>query len=60
MTYEFTDNWRSTLSENIRIGFLTTHPQGILLGLYSRLSGEYMVVSVTNSGTYNFENNCWE
>ena len=48
--YDFMGSWRSTLSENIRIGFTTTKPQGFLLGLFSNISGEYMTIMVSNSG----------
>lgn len=49
--YDFMGSWRSTIAENIRVGFTTTHPQGFLLGLFSNKSGEYMTITVSNSGT---------
>ncbi|XP_034948023.1 neurexin-4 isoform X2 [Chelonus insularis] len=48
--YDFMGNWRSTISENIRVGFTTTNAKGFLLGLFSNISGEYMTVMVSNSG----------
>ncbi|XP_033223686.1 neurexin-4 isoform X3 [Belonocnema kinseyi] len=48
--YDFMGSWRSTISEKIRVGFTTTNPKGILLGLFSNISGEYMTISVSNSG----------
>ena len=48
--YEFIGSWRSTIAENIRIGFTTTKPSGFLLGLFSDISGEYMTVDISNSG----------
>jgi hypothetical protein len=44
-------SWRSTISEKIRVGFTTTNPKGFLLGLFSNISGEYMTIAVSNSGT---------
>lgn len=51
--YDFAGSWRSTIAENIRVGFTTTHPQGFLLGLFSNKSGEYMTLMVSNSGKIN-------
>ncbi|XP_050545470.1 neurexin-4 isoform X2 [Daktulosphaira vitifoliae] len=48
--YDFEGIWRSTISENIRVGFTTTNPKGFLLGLFSNISGEYMTIMVSNSG----------
>lgn len=48
--YDFMGSWRSTIQENIRVGFTTTHAQGFLLGLFSNISGEYMTIMVSNSG----------
>ncbi|XP_034938756.1 neurexin-4-like, partial [Chelonus insularis] len=48
--YDFTGNWRSTISEYIRVGFSTTDAKGFLLGLSSNISGEYLTVMVSNSG----------
>lgn len=48
--YKFDGIWRSTISENIRVGFTTTNPKGFLLGLYSSISKEYMTIMVSNSG----------
>ncbi|XP_034192438.1 neurexin-4 isoform X1 [Osmia lignaria lignaria] len=48
--YDFMGSWRSTISENIRVGFTTTNPKGFLLGLFSNISGEYMTIMVSNSG----------
>lgn len=44
-------SWRSTISENIRVGFTTTNPKGFLLGFFSNISGEYLTMMVSNSGT---------
>ncbi|XP_018305702.1 neurexin-4 isoform X2 [Mycetomoellerius zeteki] len=48
--YDFDGNWRSTISEKIRVGFTTTNPKGFLLGLFSNITGEYMTIMVSNSG----------
>ncbi|XP_074114384.1 neurexin-4 isoform X3 [Cotesia typhae] len=48
--YDFSGSWRSTLSENIRVGFVTTEPHGFILGLFSNKTKEYMTISVSNSG----------
>ncbi|KAK0157552.1 hypothetical protein PV328_011281 [Microctonus aethiopoides] len=48
--YDFVGSYRSTISENIRIGFTTTNPKGFLLGLFSNVSGEYMTIMVSNNG----------
>lgn len=48
--YEFSGSWRSTIKENIRVGFTTTDPKGFLLGLSSNVSGEYMTIMISNSG----------
>jgi len=49
--YDFMGSWRSTLSENIRVGFTTTNPKGFLLGFSSNVSGEYMTIMISNSGS---------
>lgn len=48
--YSFVGNWRSTISENIRVGFTTTNPKGFLLGFSSNVTGEYMTIMISNSG----------
>ncbi|CAH1403187.1 unnamed protein product [Nezara viridula] len=48
--YDFMGSWRSTLSEKIRVGFTTTNPKGFLLGFFSKITGEYLVISISNSG----------
>lgn len=48
--YEFVGSWRSTIAENIRVGFTTTNPRGFLLGLFSKVTREYMTVMISNSG----------
>nr|CAD7425131.1 unnamed protein product [Timema monikensis] len=48
--YDFSGSWRSTISENIRVGFTTTNPKGFLLGFSSNLTGEYLTIMVSNSG----------
>lgn len=48
--YDFLGSWRSTISENIRVGFTTTNPKGFLLGFASNISGEYLNIMVSNSG----------
>ncbi|XP_076231523.1 neurexin-4 isoform X3 [Calliopsis andreniformis] len=48
--YDFMGSWRSTISEKIRVGFTTTNPKGFLLGLFSNITGEYMTITVSNSG----------
>lgn len=50
--YKFTNVDRSTISENIRIGFTTTHSQGFLISLFSNLSNEYLTISLTNGGEF--------
>lgn len=47
---EFEGSFRSTIAENIRVGFTTTNPKGFLLGSFSNISGEYMTIMVSNSG----------
>ncbi|XP_018318496.1 neurexin-4 isoform X1 [Agrilus planipennis] len=49
--YDFMGSWRSTISEKIRVGWTTTNPKGFLLGFFSNISGEYMTISVSNSGS---------
>lgn len=49
ISYDLTGNYRSTINENIVIGFSTTSPSGFLLGLIG-LTNEYMTVEVSNSG----------
>lgn len=51
--YDFMGSWRSTLQEHIRVGFTTTNPKGFLLGFFSNVSGEYLTISVSNSGKLN-------
>lgn len=48
--YDFMGSWRSTISENIRVGFTTTNPKGFLLGFSSNISGEYLTIMISNSG----------
>ncbi|CAK1542832.1 unnamed protein product [Leptosia nina] len=49
--YDFLGSWRSTINEKIRVGFTTTNPKGFLLGFYSNISGEYLTLMVSNSGS---------
>lgn len=48
--YDFMGSFRSTIAENIRVGFTTTNPKGFLLGFFSNISGEYLTIMVSNSG----------
>ncbi|XP_016966084.1 neurexin-4 isoform X2 [Drosophila biarmipes] len=48
--YEFEGSFRSTIAENIRVGFTTTIPKGFLLGFSSNLTGEYLTIQISNSG----------
>lgn len=48
--YDFMGSWRSTIAENIRVGFTTTNPKGFLLGFSSNISGEYLTIMISNSG----------
>lgn len=48
--YDFIGDWRSSLSEEIEVGFTTTNPKGFLLGFFSNVSGEYMTIAISNSG----------
>ncbi|XP_064214176.1 neurexin-4 isoform X2 [Tribolium castaneum] len=48
--YDFMGSWRSTIAENIRVGFTTTNPKGFLLGFSSNISKEYLTIMVSNSG----------
>ncbi|XP_063218125.1 neurexin-4 [Bacillus rossius redtenbacheri] len=48
--YDFSGSWRSTIAENIRVGFTTTNPKGFLLGFSSNISGEYLTIMISNSG----------
>jgi len=50
--YEFEGSFRSTIAENIRVGFTTTIPKGFLLGFSSNLTGEYLTIQVSNSGKW--------
>ena len=50
--YDFMGSWRSTIAENIRVGFTTTNPKGFLLGFSSNISGEYLTIMVSNSGKF--------
>lgn len=49
--YDFLGSWRSTIAESIRVGFTTTNPKGFLLGFSSNITGEYLTLMVSNSGT---------
>lgn len=48
--YEFEGSFRSSIAENIRVGFTTTIPKGFLLGFSSNLTGEYLTIQISNSG----------
>lgn len=48
--YDFLGSWRSTIAENIRVGFTTTNPHGFLLGFSSNITGEYLTLMISNSG----------
>ncbi|CAD7082270.1 unnamed protein product [Hermetia illucens] len=48
--YDFEGSFRSTIAENIRVGFTTTNPKGFLLGFSSNITGEYLTIMVSNSG----------
>lgn len=48
--YDFEGSFRSTIAENIRVGFTTTNPKGFLLGFSSNLTGEYLTIQISNSG----------
>ena len=48
--YDFAGSFRSTIAEKIRVGFITTHPSGFLLGFFSNTSGEYLTIMISNSG----------
>lgn len=48
--YDFLGSWRSTIAENIRVGFTTTNPRGFLLGFTSNITGEYLTLMISNSG----------
>ncbi|XP_065359085.1 neurexin-4 isoform X1 [Calliphora vicina] len=48
--YEFEGSFRSSIAENIRVGFTTTIPKGFLLGFFSNLTGEYLTIQISNSG----------
>lgn len=48
--YNFVGSWRSTIAEKIRVGFTTTNPKGFLLGLFSKITKEYMTIMISNSG----------
>lgn len=52
--YDFLGSWRSTISENIRVGFTTTNQKGFLLGFSSNITGEYLTILVSNSGALKF------
>ncbi|CAG0892829.1 unnamed protein product [Cyprideis torosa] len=48
--YTFEGSYKSTIAENIRVGFTTTDPKGFLIGLYSPQTLEYLTLMVSNSG----------
>lgn len=48
--YDFLGSWRSTIAENIRVGFTTTNAKGFLLGFSSNISKEYLTIQISNSG----------
>ncbi|XP_055376798.1 neurexin-4 isoform X1 [Condylostylus longicornis] len=48
--YDFEGSFRSTITENIRVGFTTTNQKGFLLGFSSNITGEYLTILVSNSG----------
>lgn len=48
--YVIPGSYKSTIAEKIRVGFTTTNPRGLLIGLYSNFSGEYLTLAVSNSG----------
>lgn len=48
--YELPGTYKSTIAEDIRVGFTTTDPRGFLIGLYSNITGEYLTLAVSNSG----------
>uniref|UniRef100_A0A1A9W560 Neurexin-4 n=1 Tax=Glossina brevipalpis TaxID=37001 RepID=A0A1A9W560_9MUSC len=50
--YDFEGSFRSTIAENIRVGFTTTMPRGFLLGLFSNLTGEYLTLAISNAGNF--------
>ena len=52
--YDFLGSWRSTIKENIRVGFTTTNQKGFLLGFSSNITGEYLTILVSNSGALKF------
>lgn len=52
--YDFLGSWRSTIAENIRVGFTTTNQKGFLLGFSSNITGEYLTILVSNSGALKF------
>lgn len=53
--YDFMGNWRSTIAENIRVGFTTTNPKGFLLGFFSNITKEYLTIMISNSGAFLLE-----
>lgn len=48
--YELPGTYKSTIAEDIRVGFTTTDPRGFLVALYSNITGEYLTLAVSNSG----------
>lgn len=48
--YELEGSYKSTIAEDIRVGFTTTSPSGFLLGLVSVITSEFMTIMVSNSG----------
>ncbi|XP_037077465.1 LOW QUALITY PROTEIN: neurexin-4-like [Pollicipes pollicipes] len=48
--YELEGSYKSTIAEDIRVGFTTTSPSGFLVGLVSNITKEYMTIMVSNSG----------
>ena len=48
--YELPGTYKSTVAEDIRVGFTTTDPRGFLIALVSNITGEYLTLAVSNSG----------
>ncbi|XP_043229455.1 neurexin-4-like [Amphibalanus amphitrite] len=49
--YELEGSYKSTIAENIRVGFTTTSPSGFLMGLISSVTQEFMTIMISNSGS---------
>jgi hypothetical protein len=53
--YDFRGSGKPSLAEKVRVGFTTTESLGFLVGAFSDLSQEYLMLSIAESGGLKFE-----